>query len=104
MNLGVGRMKIGTSNFGSRSPRHVREDMQELSKIGFTHVLHTVSEDDKEYYMESMKEIVDQPSGGSEGLCISVFGSVVRRCLNLLRIILRKARSILRESGSRAHA
>ena len=49
----------GTSYFGVRNIRHVACDMQELKNAGFTHVLHTYSEEDLQYYRETMKEIIE---------------------------------------------
>ena len=37
-------MGAGVAYFGSRIPRHVAADMQELAARGFTGVLHTFSE------------------------------------------------------------
>lgn len=52
-------LKRGVSYFGVRNPKHVFQDMQDLKKSGFTHVLHTYSEEDLQYYRETMKEIID---------------------------------------------
>lgn len=57
---------IGTSYYGVRAVDYVRKDMQELKKAGFTHVLHTYSEDDMIFYRETMKEIVQ--ASHEEGL------------------------------------
>ena len=51
-------MKIGTSYFGNRAVEHVREDMRGLKADGFTHVLHTMSEDDILWQTESLREII----------------------------------------------
>jgi hypothetical protein len=51
-------MRIGTSYFGSRAVQHVKEDMVSLKESGFTDVLHTLSEEDMEYYLDSVKDIV----------------------------------------------
>lgn len=51
-------MKIGCSYFGNRSVEHTRTDMEYLSRLGFTHVLHTLSEDDLCFYVDSLKEMV----------------------------------------------
>lgn len=48
----------GVSYFGVRNPRHVAEDMKALKQEGFTHVLHTYSEEDFQYYRDTMKEII----------------------------------------------
>jgi hypothetical protein len=51
-------MSTGVAYFGSRIPRHVAADMQELAARGFTGVLHTFSENDLAYYRETMGRIV----------------------------------------------
>lgn len=50
-------MRIGTSYFGSRAVRHVAGDMERLRLLGFTDVLHTFSEEDMEYYRDSVRDI-----------------------------------------------
>ena len=50
----------GVSYFGVRSPKHVLADMQDIKAAGFNAVLHTWSEEDEQYYYDTMKEIVDQ--------------------------------------------
>ncbi len=51
-------MKTGIAYFGVRNPEYVRIDMQVIASLGFTHVLHTVSEADLKYYRETMAQIV----------------------------------------------
>jgi hypothetical protein len=51
-------MSAGVAYFGSRIPRHVAADMQELAARGFTGVLHTFSENDLAYYRETMGRII----------------------------------------------
>jgi hypothetical protein len=51
-------MKLGSSYFGNRILRHVRDDMRYLRDIGFTYVVHTFSENDLNFYKEQMSEIV----------------------------------------------
>lgn len=62
-------MKKGISYFGVRRPKWALEDMKEIKECGFTHVLHTWSEEDLLYYHDSMKEIID----GSEALGLKVY-------------------------------
>lgn len=50
-------MKLATSYFGCRIPRHVKQDMKRLRRLGFDRVIHTFSENDLLYYPETMKEI-----------------------------------------------
>ncbi|MBN1901721.1 hypothetical protein JW926_10400 [Candidatus Sumerlaeota bacterium] len=51
-------MKIGSSYFGNRIPRHAQKDMQYLVDKHFTYVVHTFSENDYHFYAKTMKEIV----------------------------------------------
>jgi len=51
-------MKTGVSYFGVRRPKWVFEDMKEIRSRGFTHVLHTWSEEDELYYRDTMEEII----------------------------------------------
>lgn len=59
----------GTSYFGVRNPKWALADMRELATLGFTHVLHTYSEEDLKYYKETMREIID----GSVELGLKVY-------------------------------
>ena len=52
------QMKTGISYFGVRDPDHVKKDVNEIADLGFTHILHTMSEADLWYYPETMAEIV----------------------------------------------
>lgn len=52
-------LKLGASYFGIRDPRHVRKDLEEMKEKGCNAVLHTFSENDYQFYRETMKEIVD---------------------------------------------
>ncbi|MCL2282416.1 MAG: hypothetical protein FWC26_03770 [Fibromonadales bacterium] len=51
-------MKAGVSYFGVRNPEWVRKDMQIIKQAGFDCVLHTFSEEDLQYYPQTMKEII----------------------------------------------
>lgn len=59
----------GISYFGVRRPKWALEDMKEIKERGFTHVLHTWSEEDLLYYRDSMQEIID----GSDALGLKVY-------------------------------
>lgn len=59
----------GVSYFGVRSPRHVLSDMKDIQAAGFNAVLHTWSEEDQQYYFDTMKAIVD----GSSDLGLNVY-------------------------------
>src|SRR3954470_21313616 len=50
--------RAGCSYFGVRVPRHVERDMSDLAALGYTGVLHTLSENDLAYYRETMGELV----------------------------------------------
>lgn len=62
-------MKLGTSYFGSRILRHVREDMEKMINDGCNFVVHTMSEYDVTYHPENMIDIVKV----SKDLGLSVF-------------------------------
>lgn len=51
-------MKKGIAYFGVRNPERAVEDLQEIRDAGFTHVLHTWSEEDEQYYPKTMQEII----------------------------------------------
>lgn len=51
-------METGTSYFGVRDPRHVERDLDRFVDAGLTAILHTFSEADREYYQETMTDIV----------------------------------------------
>lgn len=51
-------MKTGVSYFGNRSIKHVAEDMKDIASSYCTFVVHTFSENDFQYYKETMRNIV----------------------------------------------
>lgn len=51
-------MKKGVSYFGNRSLEHVKKDLADMKKNGMNSVLHTFSEHDMAFYLDTMKEIV----------------------------------------------
>jgi len=53
------KIKTGVSYFGVRNPKHVVNDIDDMKKHGVTFVVHTFSENDHQYYLETMKEIVN---------------------------------------------
>ncbi len=63
------KMKKGIAYFGVRNPERAVEDLEEIKKAGFTHVLHTWSEEDFQYYPETMKKII----ADSVGLGLKVY-------------------------------
>lgn len=52
------RISTGVSYFGNRNPRHFVSDLEELLRHSCTFVLHTFSENDQEYYKDTMQELV----------------------------------------------
>jgi hypothetical protein len=50
--------KSGIAYFGVRNPEWVKLDMERIVAAGFTHVLHTWSEEDSHYYADTMSEII----------------------------------------------
>ncbi len=62
-------MKKGIAYFGVRNPERTIEDLKEIKSAGFTHVLHTWSEEDLQYYPKTMKEII----ASSTGLGLNVY-------------------------------
>lgn len=59
----------GVSYFGVRSPKHALADMASIKAAGFNAVLHTWSEEDLQYYFDTMKQIVD----GSADMGLQVY-------------------------------
>lgn len=51
-------MTLGVAYFGNRILRHVAADMDDLSRRGFTGVLHTFSENDLNYYRDQLARVV----------------------------------------------
>jgi hypothetical protein len=51
-------MKTGVSYYGNRIPRHVRTDMEDIARNHCTYVVHTFSENDLQYYHNTIGEIV----------------------------------------------
>jgi hypothetical protein len=49
---------FGVSYFGTRDPRHVREDLDEIAAAGFTAVTHTFSEHDLRHHAANVAAIV----------------------------------------------
>jgi hypothetical protein len=52
-------MRLATSYFGCRIPRHVRSDMRRLRRLGFERVIHTFCENDLFYSSDTLREIVE---------------------------------------------
>ncbi|NET23830.1 MAG: hypothetical protein F6K07_33090, partial [Okeania sp. SIO1H5] len=67
-------MKTGISYFGVRDVDHARKDMQEIANHGFTHVLHTLSEEDLQYHADSLREIVSISKDLGLGVYLNPWG------------------------------
>ncbi|RQG99256.1 hypothetical protein [Natrarchaeobius oligotrophus] len=52
-------LEKGTSYFSVRDPKHAEEDLDRFKENGLNAVLHTFSERDRQYYTETMAEIVE---------------------------------------------
>ena len=52
-------LKLGVSYFGNRISWRVKEDLKEIREAGCTYVVHTFAEEDLEFYMPAMAEIVE---------------------------------------------
>lgn len=51
-------VEIGVSYFSSRDLRHVRQDLEEMSRHGCTYVVHCFTETDILYYRETLGEVM----------------------------------------------
>ncbi len=51
-------MKKGISYFGVRNPEWVAKDVELIRNCGIDYIVHTLSEADMEFYLETMREIV----------------------------------------------
>ena len=65
---------FGISYFGVRNPEWVRLDMQRIRDAGFTHVLHTWSEEDLHYYGDTMAELVALTKSLGLGVYVNPWG------------------------------
>lgn len=64
----------GISYFGVRNPEWVRLDMQRIRDAGFSHVLHTWSEEDLHYYPDTMAEIIQLSKDIGLGVYVNPWG------------------------------
>lgn len=53
-------MKLGVSYYGNRIPWRVKEDLKAIREAGCTYVVHTMSEEDFEFYQGALAEIVEE--------------------------------------------
>jgi len=56
-------MKTGISYFGNRNPRHFVEDLEEILRHNCNFILLTFSENDQEYYLDTVAELVELAKG-----------------------------------------
>ncbi len=52
-------LKTGVSYYGNRIPWRVKEDLEEIRRAGCNYVVHTMSEEDLEFYQGALAEIVE---------------------------------------------
>ena len=52
-------LKLGVSYYGNRIPWGVKEDLRAIREAGCTYVVHTFAEEDLEFYLPAMAEIVE---------------------------------------------
>jgi len=67
-------MKTGMAYFGVRNPEWVRKDMRAIREAGFNYVLHTFSEEDLQYYPQTMKEIIALSKKEGLGVYVNPWG------------------------------
>ena len=51
-------IKTGVSYFGNRNPRHFISDLEEILTHNCNFIVHTFSENDQQFYKETMREMV----------------------------------------------
>ncbi len=59
----VGKAKLGVSYFGVRNPDHVAADVRRMVEAGCNVIVHTFSEEDLQFYRETMQDIVALSKG-----------------------------------------
>lgn len=52
------KIKTGISYFGNRNPRHFVSDLEEILTHNCSFIVHTFSENDQQFYKDTMQEIV----------------------------------------------
>jgi hypothetical protein len=67
-------MKTGVSYFGNRIPRHVKEDMHDILSHHCNFVVHTFSENDLQFYQETIREIVTSCHGAGLEVYLDPWG------------------------------
>ncbi len=67
--------KTGISYFGNRNPRHFISDLEEILSHNCSFIVHTFSENDQEYYKETMRELLALSKDGKKKvhiICIEI--------------------------------
>ncbi|RMF69722.1 MAG: hypothetical protein D6743_01390 [Calditrichaeota bacterium] len=54
----TGKIKTGVSYFGNRNPRHFVSDLEEILTHNCSFIVHTFSENDQQFYKETVGELV----------------------------------------------
>ncbi len=54
------KLSLGVSYYGNRIPWRVKEDLQAIRDSGCTYVVHTMSEEDLEFYEGALAEIIEE--------------------------------------------
>ncbi|WP_227378674.1 hypothetical protein [Haladaptatus halobius] len=67
-------IEAGTSYFGVRDPEHAETDLDRFSDAGLDAVLHTFSERDREFYRETMADIVAASHDRSLSVYVNPWG------------------------------
>jgi hypothetical protein len=67
-------MKTGIAYFGVRNPEFVKVDLQIIRSLGYTHILHTFSEEDLKYYPDTMREIISLSKKMGLGVYVNPWG------------------------------
>jgi hypothetical protein len=67
-------MKTGISYFGVRNPDFVKVDLHIIASLGYTHILHTYSEEDLHYYQDTMAEIISASKKFGLGVYVNPWG------------------------------
>lgn len=66
--------KKGISYFGNRILRHFKEDLKDIKKHGCNLIVHTFSENDAEFYKDTMKDFVDSSHKAKMEVWLSPWG------------------------------
>lgn len=70
----MSEFKTGVAYFGVRNPEFVKVDLQIIASLGYSHILHTFSESDHEYYKDSMEDIIQKSSDYGLKVYVSPWG------------------------------